>query len=32
MPILWFITSAGIDDENWDFLPGRKVKMIKQLN
>jgi predicted metal-dependent peptidase len=30
-PILWMITSAGIDHENWEFLPGRKVKMNKQL-
>jgi predicted metal-dependent peptidase len=30
-PILWMITSAGIDSESWDFLPGRKVKMDKQL-
>jgi predicted metal-dependent peptidase len=31
-PVLWLITSAGIDEENWDFLPGRKVKMIRQLS
>jgi len=30
-PVLWFITSSGIDEEHWDFLPGRKVKMIRQL-
>ena len=30
-PILWMITSQGIEDTNWDFLPGRKVKMIQQL-
>lgn len=31
-PILWMITSQGIEDAKWDFLPGRKVKMIQQLN
>jgi predicted metal-dependent peptidase len=31
-PVLWFITSAGIGEDSWDFLPGRKVKMIKQLS
>jgi predicted metal-dependent peptidase len=30
-PILWLITDQGIDDNTWDFLPGRKVKMKKQL-
>lgn len=30
-PILWMITSQGINEEGWDFLPGRKVKMVKQL-
>lgn len=30
-PILWMITSQGIGDDTWDFLPGRKVKMTKQL-
>jgi predicted metal-dependent peptidase len=30
-PILWLISSGGIDAENWDFLPGRKVKMYKQI-
>ena len=29
-PILWLISSKGIDDNNWHFLPGRKVK-IKNL-
>ncbi len=31
-PILWMITSQGIEDAKWDFLPGRKVKMIQQLS
>lgn len=31
-PILWMITPKGIEEENWDYLPGRKVKMITQLN
>ncbi|MDC0231243.1 VWA-like domain-containing protein [Aureispira] len=30
-PILWMLTSQGIDDDTWDFLPGRKVKMTGQL-
>ncbi|MCH2046323.1 MAG: VWA-like domain-containing protein [Saprospiraceae bacterium] len=30
-PILWMVTSQGIDEGAWDFLPGRKVKMVKQL-
>jgi predicted metal-dependent peptidase len=30
-PILWLICEAGITEENWDFLPGRKVKMTRQL-
>lgn len=30
-PVLWMVTSQGIDSDNWDFLPGRKVKMTKQL-
>ena len=30
-PILWMVTSQGIDKDTWDFLPGRKVKMTKQL-
>ncbi len=30
-PILWMITSNGIDESSWDFLLGRKVKMMKQL-
>jgi predicted metal-dependent peptidase len=29
-PILWMITGQGIGEEEWEFLPGRKVKMIKQ--
>ena len=31
-PVLWLITSAGISEDSWDFLPGRKVKMIRQLS
>lgn len=31
-PLLWMITSEGIEENNWDYLPGRKVKMIKQLS
>ena len=31
-PILWMITPKGIEEENWDYLPGRKVKMSTQLN
>ncbi len=31
-PVLWLITSAGIGEDSWDFLPGRKVKMIRQLS
>jgi predicted metal-dependent peptidase len=31
-PVLWFITSAGINEDSWDYLTGRKVKMIKQLS
>lgn len=31
-PLLWMITSQGIGDEEWDFLPGRKVKMVKQIS
>lgn len=30
-PILWMVTGQGIDEDSWDFLPGRKVKMVKQL-
>ncbi|MCH2021353.1 MAG: VWA-like domain-containing protein [Saprospiraceae bacterium] len=30
-PILWMLTSQGIDDDTWNFLPGRKVKMTAQL-
>jgi len=30
-PILWMVTSNGIDEDSWDFLPGRKVKMVKQV-
>jgi predicted metal-dependent peptidase len=30
-PILWMVTSEGIEEDAWDFLPGRKVKMVKQL-
>ena len=29
-PILWMVTNQGIDEDSWDFLPGRKVKMTKQ--
>lgn len=29
-PLLWMITSQGITEDAWDFLPGRKVKMTKQ--
>ena len=29
-PILWMITGQGIGEEEWGFLPGRKVKMIRQ--
>jgi len=29
-PILWMVTSQGIGDDTWEFLPGRKVKMTKQ--
>jgi len=31
-PILWMVTSQGIDENSWDFLPGRKVKMVRQLS
>ena len=31
-PLLWFITSAGLSEDSWDYLPGRKVKMIRQLS
>ncbi len=31
-PILWMITGQGIEADSWDFLPGRKVKMVQQLN
>ncbi|MFK7796243.1 MAG: VWA-like domain-containing protein [Aureispira sp.] len=31
-PILWMITGQGIEEDSWDFLPGRKVKMVQQLN
>jgi predicted metal-dependent peptidase len=31
-PILWMITSQGINEDGWDYLPGRKVKMVKQLS
>jgi predicted metal-dependent peptidase len=31
-PLLWMITSQGLEENSWDFLPGRKVKMIKQLS
>lgn len=30
-PILWLISSNGIDEQSWEFLPGRKVKMTKQV-
>ncbi len=30
-PILWMITSEGINEDTWAFLPGRKVKMTKQI-
>lgn len=30
-PILWMVTSQGIEEDSWDFLPGRKVKMTRQL-
>jgi predicted metal-dependent peptidase len=26
-PILWLISSRGIDEKDWTFLPGRKVKI-----
>lgn len=28
-PILWLVCESGISEADWDFLPGRKVKMIK---
>lgn len=31
-PILWMVTHQGIGEDTWDFLPGRKVKMTKQLS
>lgn len=31
-PILWLICEQGISEDNWDFLPGRKVKMYRQIN
>ena len=30
-PILWMITSQGIGEDAWDFLPGRKVRMVRQI-
>lgn len=30
-PILWLVTSEGVSEDAWDFLPGRKVKMAKQV-
>lgn len=30
-PILWLICEAGIAEDDWDFLPGRKVKMTRLL-
>lgn len=32
MPILWMITGQGVAEGEWDYLPGRKVKMIRQLS
>jgi predicted metal-dependent peptidase len=29
VPILWMISANGLDEESWDYLPGRKVKMNK---
>lgn len=26
-PIMWLISKEGIDENQWDFLPGRKVKL-----
>jgi predicted metal-dependent peptidase len=26
-PLLWMVSSKGIDEDSWDYLPGRKVKM-----
>lgn len=31
-PVLWMVTHQGIDRDSWDFLPGRKVKMIQQVS
>ena len=31
-PILWLICEQGISEDAWDFLPGRKVKMTRQLS
>lgn len=31
-PILWMVTGQGVPEGEWDYLPGRKVKMIKQLS
>lgn len=31
-PILWMVTSQGITEDTWDFLPGRKVKMTRQFS
>lgn len=30
-PILWMVTSEGVAEDAWDYLPGRKVKMTKQI-
>lgn len=31
IPILWLISSDGLEENDWDSLEGRKVKMAKQV-
>ncbi len=31
IPVLWLVSANGISADDWDFLPGRKVKMYKQV-
>ncbi|MCP4439434.1 MAG: hypothetical protein GY810_10880 [Aureispira sp.] len=30
-PLLWMVTSQGVSEDAWDHLPGRRVKMTKQV-
>ena len=28
-PLMWLVSQEGVSEEEWDYLPGRKIKMVR---